>query len=182
MRKQLFALAIVIGAGFAAPAIAQLHVAAASNPAPSLKNPAVAAPAPVLPDAAKVVTKADAEAFADAEFAFADSDKSLNLTKAEFAALVKARDDKAKEMAAKSAATAPTPAASDAATTAAPPAPKTAEIQFADIAGKATQIDRTKFVEARLAAYAAADLDADGALTAHESQKFADLVAGKSAL
>lgn len=180
MRKQLFTLAIVIGAGFAAPAIAQLHAAAASNPAPSLKNPAVAAPA--LPDAAKVVTKADAEAFANAEFAFADSDKSLNLTKAEFAALLKARDDKAKEMAAKSAATAPTPAASDAATTAAPPAPKTAEIQFADIAGKATQIDRTKFVEARLAAYAAADLDADGALTAHESQKFADLVAGKSAL
>lgn len=173
MKKSMAFISIAFGAALAMPASAQLHVAQTSNPAPAIKNPMVAAP--TLPDVAKVATKADAETFADAEFAFADADKSLNLTKAEFQALVKARADKAKDNA-PNGATPATPATAAAQTT----APKSADAQFADIAGKAAQIDKATLVKARLAAFASADADSDGKLSATENIMFADLVAGKS--
>jgi hypothetical protein len=195
MKKQLSIMTLALGAGFAMPAVAQLHVAQANPPSIMKANPAVA-PAPGLPDVSKVVSKANAESFAAAEFAFADSDKNAKLTKAEFEAFDKARKDKEKEKIAAMNEPAPagatpptgtptgalTPAPAAASLESPGTAQKTADAQYTEIVGKAAAIDKKMLVDARLAAFIKADTDVNGFLSSSESAKFADLVSGKSAL
>ncbi|MEQ1929971.1 MAG: hypothetical protein ABL957_05485 [Parvularculaceae bacterium] len=183
MKREICILSLALGAPLALaealPAAAQLHAAAQANPPSTLKiNPAT--PEPTLPDAAMVVSKADATKFVAAEFAFADADKNLKVTKAEFAAVDKARREKANEkIATPAGVTPPTPVASPPAAVEAPGKP--ADAQFTEIAGEAAEFDQKALLSARLAAFAKADADANGLLSAGESSKFAAVIAGKSA-
>lgn len=179
MNRQSLCITIALSA-FALPAVAQLHVVAQANPPSALKETPAA---PALPEILKVVTRADAERFAAAEFAFADADANKSLSRAEFVAFDKVRKAAGPGGAVK----APLPVAaasstaSPASTTAAP-AFKSAEAQFTELAGKETALAQKAFIDARLAAFAAADADKSGALAAAENNTFAALVAGKTAI
>ncbi|NWG71394.1 MAG: hypothetical protein HXY23_07280 [Parvularculaceae bacterium] len=176
MKKSISMMTLAAAVGMSAPAGAQLHVAQGNPPPALFQNPA-AAPAPALPDASKVLSRADAAAFAAAEFAFADADKDLKITKSEFAALDRARKEKAAAATSNESAPADAPPPSDGV-----PGAKPADAQYADIVGKAAAIDQKALADARLAAFARADLDADGQLSKAENAAFAALVSGKSAL